>query len=401
MAGELYGPHLFGQCQDCGISFRCGLEYVPSELMAVCPNCGFNQNRLELTARKAGKRVVIDRWADWMRGPKIWQAVAFSSPHDSNYLIVKRLVAHGKGEIELHNGDLFVDGRIQRKSLDQLRQMRILVYDDHYRPTRSPKLPTRWHGKDADSRWRLTSTGYVHDRASVECGSSQPPPGDPVASIDWLEYTQWTCWLNPAPPLPRTGPAPIVDHYAYNQNLARSGLHPVSDIMLQCKTTINGTGQIVFRIDDGVDRFELELGFPDLLCRLWHNESVVWQGQRALQRQPWSIEFAVCDQRVLTAINGRTLLEHSYEPSDIPRRTISTPLALGTTGPKLEVESLQVYRDVYYLGPNGQRHWAVPQPLGPDQWFALGDNVPVSIDSRQTGPVSADAIIGPVYPLAD
>ncbi len=389
MAGAFFGPHFLVQCHDCGIVFHCGVEYVPASRLAVCPNCGFAENRLEPAARTSGRRVVIDRWAQWTRGPTAWQAVAFTSAQDPDYLVVKRLVARGSGRLEIRDGDIFVDGQIQQKTLDQLRQMCILVHDDRFRPIRTAGLPARWHGAKADSRWHATPTGYRHDASSRA----------PTPAIDWLEYTQWACWTNPAPPIARTGPAPIVDHYAYNQNVSRNGLHPVGDIMLRCKMTLRGIGRVVLRADDGTDRFQLELDYPEPRCRLRQNGRVVWRGRHTGYRQPWSIEFAVCDQRVLAAINGGNLLEQPFEPTALPSRRCAAPLALAAVGLPMEVESLQVYRDVYYLGPNGQRHWDAPQPLGADQWFALGDNVPVSADSRHTGPVNSDAIIGSVHTL--
>jgi hypothetical protein len=48
----------------------------------------------------------------------------------------------------------------------------------------------------------------------------------------------------------------------------------------------------------------------------------------------------------------------------------------------VSVDSLKLYRDVYYT-PGGSRNGVnAPFSIGPDEYFFLGDNSPVSLDSR-------------------
>jgi signal peptidase I len=42
---------------------------------------------------------------------------------------------------------------------------------------------------------------------------------------------------------------------------------------------------------------------------------------------------------------------------------------------------LQVYRDVYYTPPK-RPVASLARQLGPDEYFILGDNSPISVDSR-------------------
>ena len=239
----------------------------------------------------------------WMHGSRCWQPVAFTADASREFPTIKRLVARGAGRFEIRDGDVFVDGKLQQKTLDQLRPVAVLVHDDRYRPTYTQGLPDRWRGRRPDSQWRATSSGY-------ECLSrtQQPKP-----TVDWLEYTQWTCWPNPYPPSGRTDPAEILDHYGYAQNVSRGGLNRVHDILLQCEIVVAGTGRVVIRSDDGSDRFELELAYPDRDCRLLHNGDVVWHSKRAMVRRHCAIEFAVCDHRVLAAIDQSPVLQFSYQ----------------------------------------------------------------------------------------
>ena len=48
----------------------------------------------------------------------------------------------------------------------------------------------------------------------------------------------------------------------------------------------------------------------------------------------------------------------------------------------MRIEQLRVYRDVYYAMPAALPRAAEPVTLGAGQYFLLGDNNPVSDDSR-------------------
>lgn len=391
MAGQLYGPHLLVRCLDCGFEFRCGEQYVPTSRMVVCPNCGCADNQAASKVRHSGRRVLIDRWAKWVHGPQQWQPTAFALENETGTVAVKRLVAQGPGELEIRDGNVFVDNVIQQKSLQEFRQIRILVHDDRYRPLRTSRLPDRWRGSQPDSHWVKTEAGYT----------CQPKPQATAGEIDWLQYVQWTCWPHPSPPAARTDPAPVFDHYAYNQSLSRSSLHRVTDLLIQFQVTLEGAGSLWLRANDGSDRLRLQLQYPAGVCRVWRDSDVIWQAKKRLQKQPSTIEFAICDQQVLAAINGDSLCEISFQPNSELEAASPTPLAIGAERLLVQLESIQIYRDTHYQGPAGEDRWIAPQRLGPQQWFALGDNVPASIDSRRGGAIEESAILGPVVLFGD
>ena len=65
MAETLCGPHYSVRCADCGIEFRCGVEFPPVDELAVCPNCGYPENQVDTASIVPGERVVIDRSVAW------------------------------------------------------------------------------------------------------------------------------------------------------------------------------------------------------------------------------------------------------------------------------------------------------------------------------------------------
>jgi hypothetical protein len=87
----------------------------------------------------------------------------------------------------------------------------------------------------------------------------------------------------------------------------------------------------------------------------------------------------------------------STTQQELNGRGASRPFALGAQGIDLRIEQLRVYRDVYYALPPGLPRAAGPVTLGADQYFVLGDNSPVSDDSRlwpQRGVVDGELLWG-------
>src|SRR5262249_21932827 len=94
------------------------------------------------------------------------------------------------------------------------------------------------------------------------------------------------------------------------------------------------------------------------------------------------------------------VVRFAYDRRSSPRSSALNPLAIGAAGLELKLNDLRVWRDVYYLGSSGLPiNWQAPAPLADDEFAVLGDNQPVSIDSRQWEPfaISHRALIGRVY----
>jgi signal peptidase I len=381
MADTFYGPHFSVTCRECGARFRCGTEFPPAQDLATCPNCGCGDNRVDAAQPAPGQRVLIDRWAKAVHGVHTWQAVALRAPQDSHQLLVKRCVARGPGQVEIRDGDVYVNGRIQQKTLAQLRDSRVLVHDDRHR---SP-LANRWQPRQCASQWKPVSTGY--ESAT-----------DPTSRIDWLDYLQWTCWPHGSPEIGRMQSVPIFDQDAYNQSLSRGNLHPVPDIMVACQLQIGGTGKCILRLTSRSDDFEWELSAAADDCLLRWNGNCVARVRPPSRPSPWTVEMAVCDHRALGAVDGAVSFDFTYEPA-VGRTVEDQPrLSIGALGALVQFEAPQVYRDIYYLGPGGAQYWQAPQSIDDTEWFMLGDNVPISIDSRLWSAVAERDILGPVRP---
>jgi hypothetical protein len=81
---------------------------------------------------------------------------------------------------------------------------------------------------------------------------------------------------------------------------------------------------------------------------------------------------------------------------DGPTISETAPVAVHDPTNCIKPADLEVRRRVEYRLRRRDDQDIYPVTLGPGQYFVLGDNVPVSIDSRDFGPVSADQILGVV-----
>jgi hypothetical protein len=384
MAPALCGAHYDATCSDCGFSFRCDAEHLPSDRLAACPNCGFTEIRLDAARLAPPDRVLIDRWPLLARDPQRNEVVALQPPGVAD-LAVKRVAALPAERLSIERGDLLAGGQIVRKTQAELHATRVLVHDNRYAPTNTKGLPPRWRGAEATSQWKAVGAGFQIEPTAVG--------GD----ADWLEYEHWPC---AADATQRGIASPITDNDGYNQGETRRVLNPVSDVQLSCRLKATGNGRFVLAAVDGNERFECEIRPPEqVVLRSRSRTLVELPLHMNFARHPIEIEFGHCDQQVLLAIEGRTVIRHRYDRPTEPRPEVLHPLAIGAAGLGMQISDLRVWRDIYYLDPAAlDRPWEAPASLPEVHFALLGDNQPVSIDSRHWEPpgVPRSAILGRV-----
>lgn len=379
MAGAFLGARYVVQCRDCGLQFPCDPTHTPLDQGAVCFNCGFDENPLDESRLQPGQRVWLDELAHRAGRIRRWDVVAFRLPGVAEDYFIKRVVGLPGERVQLRHGDVFADGRIQRKSFEQFREMAMLVHDDRHRPRRSTSLGRRWDTDAQGSSWRPSDDGYV--------ASTQAEP------FDWLTYRNWACAPDLTPPAARDAECPVNDNYSIDQRLTRGWLNEVSDLALKCRIQCSGAGRLALRLLNGRSQFQLEWNPEGSAIDLLHDGRLVATHPLpgATFQSSEEIEFAVCDQRVLLAINGREIVAWSFEDQDRPLHPTSRPLAIGVSRLRVEVRDLQVFRDVHYLHPRGDdRDWATERALGAHEVLVLGDNSAASIDSRVWNPPGLD-----------
>jgi type IV secretory pathway protease TraF len=385
MATQLCGTHFQVTCADCKFTFACDAEHQPADKLAACPNCGYTKNALEQAQLHVADRVVIDGWTLLWSAPKRGDVMAIKLP-DSGDLAVKRIAALPGERLAIHDGDLLVDGQILRKTPVELQAVQLLVHDHAYRPQPTAELPARWRPLAEATMWEATPRGF---RAA---------PANTGDAIDWLQYEHWKCTADARS---RGVTSPVTDNDSYNQGETRRPLNAVTDIFLSCRVSTAGQGELFLAATAGDQRFEAIIDPESNLTLRQGDRTLARQRLRTnFSRRFTKLEFGLCDQQIFLVIDGRTHICHPYEFARDPRAEPLHPLAIGTRGLPIEINDLRVWRDIYYLDSLGlNRLWELSAPLGSSEYALLGDNQPVSIDSRQWQPtgIPRSAILGHVY----
>ncbi len=384
MAETFLGAHFDVVCDDCGVLFPCDGANPPRDGRVVCPNCGYRWTSLNEEQLQVGDRVLIDRWRLGGNIPQRGEVVALEGEKDDYQ--IKRVVALPGERWGVRDGDLYIDGKIFRKSLHQLLTQRILVHDNNHQPKRSRDLPPRWQSQGESSRWKPEGSGFVFEPAPKASGDS----------FDWLRYTHWRC---SGALQERTQSSAVFDNDFYNQALSRN-LNWTPDVMLTCTVECDRNGRFSVAAEDEPHHFEIVFDRRKRSVMLIDHESeqeVARSDERIFaDAERLEIVVALCDQQVIVAEGGQTLITFSYrryEPCENKQ-----PLSIGGNVGRLKVTNLRVYRDIYHLDPAGTgRAWEAESAVPRGHVAVLGDNPPISIDSRHTGSLPLRRVLGTVY----
>ena len=300
-----------------------------------------------------GDRLWIDRASQIWRQPKRWEVVVARNPHEGAELCIKRIVGLPGERVALRDGNVLVDGAVVVKSSTQRHALRQVIHRE------SPGQA------EESSRWQLDDGvwSYQHPRS-----------------------------------------LPITDDVVFNTGLTRK-LNLVDEFLLAAELRVQGTGdfyqgKLRLFLDDGTSTAEVELRLPEGEIKVTENNghSLVIQlsarSRERLLRGKSQLEFSNFDQQLLLVIDGRVELRLPW-PQTKAAGT-ARPVSIGAKGLDLWLGEVTLYRDSYHSShavgtlPPPETNWQ----LGPDEYFLLGDNPPISRDSRQWGPVPGRLLVG-------
>jgi signal peptidase I len=385
MAETILGPRREVICPNCGITFACGHERMPAGDRAICLNCGFRAVDLNQGWDWPGERALIDRASLAFRSPRRWEVFVFRCPELADTYCIKRVVGLPGETVQIRDGDIYINGKIVRKGLAECREVAHRVHDASFVPKKNDghvPIPG-WQVADASSHWHSPVAGeFAYSAAKA----SLVPSASSVPKVDWLEFHA-------------ARNRPPTDDDSYNQSESRR-LNKINDVMLACELHCIGSGELVIRSEIERDRFDLRINPGQRFAVLLRNGEELNRCELAAAAftQPTSLEFFRFDQQILLAIGGQLVLRQKYAPrasNEKPAKEIEEaspalasappPWGIGASSLQVEISHLRLLRDIYYTAFTPSRHaWGVQQPvtLSDDEFFVLGDNSPISADSR-------------------
>tara|TARA_R110002072_G_scaffold13481_3_gene57015 strand:- start:91955 stop:93898 length:1944 start_codon:yes stop_codon:yes gene_type:complete len=252
MAPSLLGYHKQVVCPDCKYEFAFGVAFdrpaMASSQLATCPNCGLGAINLSKVPRNDGDQLLVSKYAYLFNDPNRWEVVVFLNPNNPNQAYVKRVVGLPGETVYVRDGDVYIDGRLVRKSMAEQRAIRIPVFDQNFQANDVTWIP-RWL---SDPEWSSGDSVFAFNRAQdardvrggERVGSSFELPSNGQSrqqrSLAWVRYFHWPR-LSPyfsqhdRGAIEKLQPSVISDDYGYNQPVGISERYRVNDLMLAVK----------------------------------------------------------------------------------------------------------------------------------------------------------------------
>lgn len=372
MAPTLYGVRRSAPCPRCDYPVTVGDPGSEGRSVAWdrcrCPNCG---QAVDLSAARTlpGDRLLVDKTAFDHRPPRRWEVAVFDCPADRTKPYVKRLVGLPGEFIQISDGDVYADGELLRKTLPQVRELMVPVFDMSYAP------PGGW-GK----RWELANAELRGDELVLDGREKQATAAYRHCNLDTDREEAVDSWLGY-----NGGPAERRGSFA--KTTRGDSVH---DFYVSFDLEVGEqSGTLELRLSDGLDTAAVWVPTE----RMWSHDTRLWNpadeslSPRSLFRlknnRVHRVEFAFVDRSAWFAVDGSIVLGPLDFPADRPgtarRQGVARPLTYNWSGDQAVVRNIRLYRDVHYL-PFGVA--AAGHRLGPAEYFALGDNTANSHDSR-------------------
>lgn len=196
----------------------------------------------------------------------------------------------------------------------------------------------------------------------------------------------------------------VSDEYGYNPVEEAGTPNPVRDLMVSMHIVPEGgAGEFVIEMTNGATLFAVVF---DVIRREVHlfaeplPEGTTLNSQpigfvpksEPVASAPWpkslsnnggTVEVSLFDKQVLVAIDGQPLMDPW--PFELPSgcQPPRIPIRFGARGVNINVSHLKLFRDVFYTDTRSRHAVNRPYELNEEEYFVLGDNSPVSHDSRR------------------
>ncbi|MDG2389262.1 MAG: signal peptidase I [Planctomycetaceae bacterium] len=445
-------PHYYGEqkrvvCPQCQFQFAVGTEFDEDSLIetddfAACPNCMANESDLSNQPINRGDHLLVWKNAYQFRNPRRGEVIVFRNPNEPRETYIKRVVGLPEEEVLIRDGNLWVDGKIVQKSLEEQRAQRVLVFDSAYQPPDSETWAGRWSSDTLISGWTPTDSGWKYR---------------PEYEDDWLTYRHTlrfggvhestvclpesmheqvaTAFIPrktpfpfaPEPPFPgvrleencliATGVLSAVTHQklrkviptddyqsavdqllvkshrthvtdftAYNHDMPTNRLSPIHEFSLETNIVPSESSGVIFielNTPTGFLRCEIDLKAQRVGLYRPQEEEPLMEEHFRLDAHGFLFEISSFDDRLLVAINKSIVMEPwpLNSASDSPHTPFEITRISGSA--EFELKTLKLYRDIYYTSQNGEYASEQAFQVPADHYFVLGDNSRVSSDSRR------------------
>ena len=380
MAPTVRGVHLRQTCKRCDNSLVLAIDSGGSAWKNItCPHCGVALEPRG-TQRHEGERIFADKISAAQR----LDLLVFQDPQAMEFPFIKRVVGLPGERVQIIQGDIFInDVRLQKKPNEAL-DLWFPVHDTN----QDAKTSRGWKPEISQSKWTQQGTAWQFQGKQVD-----------EAAGECLIFTR-----------------PIDTALALNSTmLVRLQPQSCGDVRVNLEIAqLLGSGalEVKWRQGDDAITFKLSVAGQADLIRADGSTAATSTNLTI----PGNFELAVRDGVAHVLVDGVSRISTSIADQQIdkqPDADRDQPCTISLRGWNCDatIDRIRVDRDIYYSNPQlGPRYQnavgAGPITLGQDEYFVLGDNPDMSLDSRlwnaihpdlaghQIGTVPAETIIG-------
>ncbi len=403
MAETLLGAHTETICQRCRYTYSSSVpteqkgryrrRLVNSSRMR-CPNCG--DTTLTGGRSRSGDRVLVlkpmyflsrYKGLEWL-APKRWDVAVFLYPGTGQDNYIKRITGLPGESIEVVDGDIYIDGQIERKPQRVQEEMWITLFDNDYqRQNDGPDRPV-WQGESGKIE-RLQNGRVLRLKAT----------SGEEALVHYKDVIHNGLAYNALHGQPWPGSASVRDLRLSFDVIGRE-LSDASEVTAVL-TEENRQFRLRLSLSPKEPIIELQSRYPGQTAwQTWRDE----QGS-ALRRQHKAMALGESirlrlqnvDQRVSIWVDSEELLASNSTTRDAgnwPQNELRTYVAITDNNCELDLLHIKLERDAYYTTSTiregyfqracGKPFPIPPNPENPNQaYFAMGDNSSNSEDSRR------------------
>ena len=368
----MVGSHLRLKCQDCRYHFLIDADNLPRNRVAACPNCGNQEVAIGLTDNRKPDLFEVRPIQSTVQR---WDVVSFRIPEglkSSGHLGVKRVVGLPTEKIQLAGGEILVNDEIAHRPYEIQKKMRIPIHDN------------RFQAADSDTRWQAPD-GWSNDNGTWVFDPAKNPVGQ-----KWLAYRHVASYRTV---VDHETDVAIQDSYGYNQNLARS-LNIIRDVALEVEVSAGDQARLTFGFELGQQSTVVELDFGQKQVKLSNGKREMTAKLPAeVSKQNMLFDVTNFDGRAILALDGQPIAESQWQVEPMARPKTGLKLKIGGAHDWIRISRIKVWRDFYPFLENSESE-SETWTLGADEYFLLGDNCPVSVDSRKFGPVTKQNLLG-------
>ncbi len=272
--------------------------------------------------KRKGDRLLANKWLAEFQDPPRWSIVVFRFPLFRPTNFIKRLVGLPGERLEIRDGDIYVNGRVEPKP-DAVQET--LWFPEFPGEAGREALETVFRG---DAGWSMDSGGGTGKAASGE--------------EKWIRTTR--------------------------------GLANDLRISFDVDGSSIGEGAVLAEVEGGGRRVVLEARSGELKVSAPGMDPV--RLDKGLPQRRVRLSLAVADRVVRVAVDGTQVMRFAH-PDERNVEGREGRAGIGVSGAQVEIGDVRIEHDLQYRR-DGAGVWTVPE----GRFFMLGDNTGSSQDSR-------------------